>query len=81
MKYTIEVTKQDIKVGVRGNCFECPVALALTRVFGTGVQVYPEISLPGINPVIRMPDAVRKFVRRFDQKEPVQPFTFEIETP
>lgn len=31
---TIEVTEQDIKRGIAGNCWQCPIALATHRAMG-----------------------------------------------
>jgi len=35
----IEVTQQDIDDGIRGGCYNCPIAKAMTRQFGKPVVV------------------------------------------
>jgi len=75
----IEVSAKDIKNGARANCRECPIALALKRVFNDKIGVgsgafwfcegrdYMAVPLPLI---------VAEFVFSFDHKKKVEPFSF-----
>lgn len=47
MKIIIHVTKEDIRNGVRANCNECPVALAIKRRIKP--ELYVEVRASGID--------------------------------
>ena len=83
MNRIIRVTKKDIAHGkVRFDL--CPVAVALSRTLDARVQVYGFcITIERFNPrsvhiVGQVPLAVRRFVRRFDRGDPVEPFSFRL---
>jgi hypothetical protein len=77
---TVEVTAEDIKKGNAGNCFACPIALALSRACDTSfVYVGPnKLSVKDVGFCLA-PDVAREFMRDFDIGEPVKPFTFTVE--
>jgi hypothetical protein len=76
----IHVTQEDIDNGVRQDCRCCPVALALKRVariqrvFLGGVSLSP-------TKIIWFPPEVKRFIERFDWRNTVQPFSFELDIP
>lgn len=89
MPKTITVTAEDISQGVPGNCFSCPVALAMERAYGNdccGANVYS--SLDGIRVEVfgqstPAPPEVIQFVLEFDKAKKLkrpkfQPFTFDL---
>lgn len=86
MKYKIQVTEEDIMKGRPRAYCECPIALALIRVFGqsrvcgvTGQTI--DIAECGwADDEIPLPSECAKFVNRFDTGELVGPFEFELET-
>ena len=74
----VEVTERNIKQGLLGMEEYCPVALAIKRVtrlrnvfVGGGVIETEKWS-------VKMPVKVRKFIGRFDDEKPVQPFKFTL---
>ena len=74
----IEVTAEDIKKGEQGNCWRCPIALALIRAFRTD-----DVAAPGPYARINherldLPNEVRRFIDDFDNGDEVSPFTFEL---
>lgn len=78
MKKLIEVTEEDIKNGVRSIVDSCPIALAAHRQFKSKVIVTgPTIRLGGA--LVALPMEARVFIRNFDDRCPVQPFSFEID--
>lgn len=84
--YAISVTKEDIENGGRDNISTCPVALAVRRVtkkrFQVGsTEIYPPLSERHFPQPIRISDQVAEFIKRFDAKKRVQPFTFRIKLP
>jgi Zn finger protein HypA/HybF involved in hydrogenase expression len=85
MKTTIRVLQEDIDAGDLGDCYRCPVALALQRATGDmEAEIYQtsdglRLKVGGAS--IVAPDAVRHFVHQFDDGEVCEPFTFEIPRP
>lgn len=83
-KITVEVTADDIRHGQRGTCDRCAVARAVCRTFRCEPDV---IAIDGdwlifVNTpylCIDLPQTVRDFIDAFDNEQPVQPFTFELE--
>lgn len=77
----INVTQADIENGHRADCFHCPIALAVIRATG----IFSTVDSDGIriydNPVKRFPHDMQRqeFIERYDHKETVEPFSFEIE--
>ncbi len=84
----IDVTEEDIRMGVRGDCGYCPVARAIHRQ--TGVEVAVENDGQAVvyifNRRIKLLPAVGRFIRRFDDLEVeadarllyIEPFSFEL---
>jgi hypothetical protein len=76
----IEVTQADIAKGVRASACECPVALAMDRATGRSCTV--GVSCGHVDDVsVEFPPEVSDFVLKFDSREPVAPFTFELSLP
>jgi hypothetical protein len=87
----IHVTAEDIFVGgqfraveqtARDRALHCPTALALNRLFdGTGSCVVKDAIRIGDEAFPRYaitPWRVRRFIKRFDAKKRVKPFTFSV---
>jgi hypothetical protein len=88
----IEVTADDIRLGVPGNVCRCPVAIAAVRALGGDwagylaveedidevLQVSLYASSRAVDPYAAypLPDDAAHFVGRFDDGEPVEPLTF-----
>lgn len=79
MKHTISVTQEDINLGARCHCYNCPVARAIVRHNITDcVSVgWENISILG-RENIQTPRAVRGFIRKFDSRKEVKPFSFQL---
>lgn len=80
----IQVTQEDINNGRRGNCYYCPVALAVARIFNAHNFIY--VGAEGICDVRKwtvpvLPPEVFDFICKFDRQFPVAPFTFELQIP
>lgn len=78
MKYTVTVTQEDINSGMREEPCLCPIALACLRA---GI-VAPLVGMEELSCVAGlgvMPKEAGTFVANFDEGEPVEPFSFEIE--
>ena len=83
----ITVTERDIKNGKRNDGWENPVALAVSRavLFNEAVWMTPTtVSIVDVNTGTRLTTKrlsrkVTDFVRRFDNGEPVEPISFEID--
>ena len=77
----IEVTQEDIDHGIRNDCTECPVALAIKRAsgnwFGVIVLVLNGICVRGRT--YRTPRQVAQFIQAYDRGESVGPITFTLE--
>jgi hypothetical protein len=82
MKVRVEVTKNHIQRGRKGNVNYCPIALALkeqlglrqVRVGGIHITFGPQFG--GLS--VRLPRQAAKFITAFDEKEPVKPFSFTL---
>ena len=82
MKYTINVTQEDIKLGVPTDECKCPIALACRRAIGMPVRVDAyAITVSGVT--CCLPNEVDSFIQAFDTvgRRAVEPFSFEIELP
>lgn len=87
MKYTINVTQEDIDKGTPLSCKFCPISQAVRRISGalwTSSDV--DWIAVGVNPTIksdryRTPQNAADFIRVFDASpDAVQPFSFELQT-
>lgn len=75
----IEVTQDDIDCGKRLTCDKCPVALAIRRVSRFRWNIYSRRAIQRNGPrSVDLPPEVSSFIRDFDNRTPVQPFSFEI---
>jgi len=84
----VSVTADHIAMGDRENCETCPVALAIAETFAdlTYVSVDPggliaATGLPGREIFVDLPREVQEFIWDFDDGDPVEPFTFELDYP
>lgn len=77
----VEVTQEDIDLGVQGSSTSCPVARAINReVDGEGLDVDVETSciyVTGYH-LADTSDTVETFITSFDDLLPVEPFQFTI---
>ena len=77
-KYIINITKDDIKKGIRNLPGSCPIALALNKKFNCGD------SFAGLNKIFvkhvgaSTPVKAKNFMNEFDGEQPVRPFKFAI---
>lgn len=79
----IEVKDCHIKAGIKGNCFDCPVALALKEQIEDveSVNVRAEIIKWHVHGKYFWQltnDETAYFVERFDNDLEVHPFTFDL---
>lgn len=89
MKIRVEVTQEDISMGVRGSPVACPIARSMRRsghryarvgtrtVYQAGIG--NEYDLIGAVR-LALPDSALEFIRSFDQAKEVAPMSFEIES-
>ncbi len=76
----IEVTADDIANGKPGFSCECPIALALRRLFPDAGHIEVEMADVHIDyDMVELPDEARDFIEHFDAEDEVSPFSFEIE--
>lgn len=78
---TILVTQEHVDRGARQDCWECPIALALADATGRTWTVRPDFledrrdgKRYGVS------EDVFEFMGDFDSGDPVEPFSFELET-
>lgn len=75
----IRVEQRHIDNGVRGNCRECMVALALRDLLPRVWYVSVDCDLITIGGrSYDMPEGVHSRVAAFDEGRPVAPFSFEL---
>lgn len=81
----IEVTRQDIERGSHGACWGCPIAIAVSRVAGCAVGVTERRVLfdqPGwLYHGSPLPSEAAAWMHRFDCREEVDPFSFDLPEP
>ncbi len=83
MRIQIQVTPEDINLGVPESGDECPIARALIRAIGHE-DVYVDDSImywddeEGCHMSTGTPTIAANFIKNFDAKEPVEPISFEI---
>lgn len=81
----IEVTERDIEEGTKKQCFSCPIARAMSRVFpNVRARVsYTYVSL-GCDQwghagyIAELPIEAHRFIERFDRTGRGKPFEFEV---
>lgn len=81
----VTVTRQDIQKGRRGDCYGCPIALALARTFpGKKIEVWTHqvvIEDDGALLVVALPPVAQRFIAGYDINR-IRPYTcpsFEFE--
>lgn len=75
---TIHVTEEHIRKGRRHSCSSCPIALALSEIVDSGVEVHEDhVVLP--QTVEYLPFEAKLFIAKFDEAELVEPFSFELD--
>lgn len=90
MKLIVEVLSEDIYDGKREDCDSCPIALAMNRAFDDAdldmvARVYDRsftIRRRGTGRGTaeqKLPPGAAEFVREFDEKIEVEPYTFEVD--
>lgn len=81
MKVKIEVTQKHIDSGKRADCYYCPIALAIMPK--RTLLITPSLFFPlwGRETMKRLPREVRWFIASFDEKENVEPFSFDLFIP
>ena len=81
MKVKVNVTQNHIQRGRRSNSNYCPIALALKETLGLKtVSVSDGVLFGGGYERLRvqLPLHARKFIRAFDDKKAVKPFSFTL---
>jgi hypothetical protein len=81
----IKVTQKDIDKGVRSSCYCCPIAHAFKRAVKNNNELDCCVTSSYIvyrpddkRDRYKLPKEARKFIKRFDHCQPVEPFSFEI---
>ena len=75
----IVVTQEDIEKGVKNVCAWCPVALAATRAFGKPMKAMRwRLEDIATGKEYKNPDGVSRWMFRYDDNLPVEPFEFEV---
>lgn len=84
----VEVTQADIDGAERGSPMHCPIARALWRITGLtcsvgslDIDAWREGGSEGLAWEARTPTVAANFIRAFDNKMPVSPFTFTLDIP
>ena len=77
---TVSVTAADIDNGIRGDCWACPIALALWRATGekwevNGIDAYP---VGRSRDRVILPESVRGWINKFDRALFPPPMEFEL---
>ena len=78
MNLTVNVTKQDIKAGIRRNMRRCPIARAVRRTSRRRYVVVGGQHVDIGGQLLRLPALARDFVRSFDDHQRVVPITFTL---
>ena len=83
---TVSVTAGHIAKGKRDDCTRCPVVLAVRDAFPaassvlvSGLHVYMQISRRELEH--ELPAGVQEFIHAYDTRQPVAPFTFDLDYP
>lgn len=76
---TVAVTRKDIRLGKKEDCYRCPIARALTRHLGQRCSVgYVTLRIVETDQAIQTTRKARRFVLRFDDGAPVEPGKFRF---
>ena len=76
MSEKIQITQEDIDNGVKGNPFNCAIAVGLKQEFAYEIDVTSWIHI-GKDYYRAMPEVIRWF-SDFDMGKPVKPITIEL---
>lgn len=83
--HLITVTQEDIDRGIRGNAFNCPLAIAIDRALPVVCEVSVGLDTVTINQPdgvaywFPLPDAAKDFVKRYDaDPSTVKPIVFHL---
>jgi hypothetical protein len=84
MKLLIQVTKDDIKRGVRKDCKCCPVALAIRRHLLlanviVGKHYATLFTQEGLEKIANFSEETMNRIADFDRRGEMIPFSFELE--
>jgi hypothetical protein len=81
MKITISVTEIDIDLGVRRDCWGCPIGRAMFRATGEKYIVCETVAsvIGERHRRVSLPDVAIQFIREFDSGNFPKPFEFEVE--
>lgn len=78
----IKVTQEDIDLGEKLNCNECPVARAMSRAFDCKISTsscyYRKEDKIKIHNIHNLPVIVQNFIEKFDTALNIEPFEFEV---
>ena len=80
----VEVTRKDIDLGIAKSRHACPVALAVRRATKTPRSEFEQVSVTregvchGFVKFTRASRRLRRFIKRFDDQKPVEPFKFRL---
>lgn len=85
---TIEVTRAHIRHGKRGECRNCPIALAVDSHLNRDhyCEVHHDLSILNKHYLFSrvsmpLPASALNFAMDFDYGRPVEPFSFDIDIP
>ncbi len=80
MRIKVEVTPNDIRRGIWGDSYRCPIAKALRRTLGGAWSVRDEAVGLGKNTgqTIALPKKALSFIDKYDRWRTAQPFSFSI---
>lgn len=88
-KINVDVTWDNIERGQLKHCLVCPIALAIYDALGMSYPHNDECSFLFVNHTnitlnnkhIDLPGVAIQFIRHFDRRMNVEPFSFELEVP
>jgi len=83
---TIHVTQEHIDRGAAGDCYACPVALAILDKVQPGLEIDVQPDQysfydDGYGEWKYFPIEVNKWIGRFDNDEKAEPFSFDLDIP
>ena len=88
MLVTIDVTAEDIAKGLPDSACECPIAFAVQRcvphaseVAVTNFNIRARLNPFALLQRMVLPAPAQAFIRQFDRREQVKPFSFAINIP
>jgi hypothetical protein len=76
----VTVTKSDISNGRHRAVQACPIALAIKRRRKSKEVYVGNYTVELRDQTYKLPHAAQVFIKRFDNEQPVRPFTFKLDT-